>query len=172
MSSTPHRGGTVRLKPTLSVGPRPATHSSASDRKICSKFLIATFFIALEESIEVLQLGLSCAENQFMSSYKKPWTNAIPTWYNEVKNFQYGARTTNAGVVGCTTRRSSCTHFVFIHHWCILEWFKYRLSTVWSENTVNTVESWNEWGILVFCVSVQVDWCNYNQTGHGLLSQL
>uniref|UniRef100_A0A3Q2DQ03 Cysteine rich secretory protein 3 n=1 Tax=Cyprinodon variegatus TaxID=28743 RepID=A0A3Q2DQ03_CYPVA len=57
-------------------------HSSSSSREITS----------------------GCGENLYMSSSKNTWSNAIQTWYNEVKDYRYGVGSTNGGVVGHYTQ--------------------------------------------------------------------
>ncbi|XP_071384854.1 cysteine-rich venom protein-like [Centroberyx affinis] len=45
-----------------------------------------------------------CGENLYMSSYKNTWSNAIQSWYDEVKDWRYGVGSTNGGVVGHFTQ--------------------------------------------------------------------
>ncbi|KAM8846465.1 serotriflin-like [Synchiropus picturatus] len=58
-------------------------HSSSSDRKISTS---------------------DCGENLYMASYKNSWSNAIQSWYNEVKDWRYGVGSINGGVVGHFTQ--------------------------------------------------------------------
>uniref|UniRef100_A0A3B4W967 Serotriflin-like n=1 Tax=Seriola lalandi dorsalis TaxID=1841481 RepID=A0A3B4W967_SERLL len=57
-------------------------HSSASSRAISS----------------------GCGENLYMSSYKNTWSNAIQSWYDEVKDWRYGVGALNGGVIGHYTQ--------------------------------------------------------------------
>uniref|UniRef100_A0A3Q2Q0W7 Cysteine rich secretory protein 2 n=1 Tax=Fundulus heteroclitus TaxID=8078 RepID=A0A3Q2Q0W7_FUNHE len=45
-----------------------------------------------------------CGENLYMASWKNSWSNAIQSWYNEVKDFRYGVGSVNGGVVGHYTQ--------------------------------------------------------------------
>uniref|UniRef100_A0A3Q4N6F0 Cysteine-rich venom protein-like n=1 Tax=Neolamprologus brichardi TaxID=32507 RepID=A0A3Q4N6F0_NEOBR len=45
-----------------------------------------------------------CGENLYYSSFQNTWSNAIQSWYNEVKDFSYGVGSTNGGVVGHYTQ--------------------------------------------------------------------
>uniref|UniRef100_A0A672GNJ0 Cysteine-rich venom protein TEL1-like n=1 Tax=Salarias fasciatus TaxID=181472 RepID=A0A672GNJ0_SALFA len=58
-------------------------HSTPSDREISSS---------------------GCGENLYMSSSRNSWSNAIQSWYDEVKNWRYGVGSVNRGVVGHYTQ--------------------------------------------------------------------
>uniref|UniRef100_A0A7N9AMC4 Cysteine-rich venom protein TEL1-like n=1 Tax=Mastacembelus armatus TaxID=205130 RepID=A0A7N9AMC4_9TELE len=58
-------------------------HSPASSRKISTS---------------------DCGENLYMSSIKNTWSDAIQSWYDEVKNWRYGVGPVNGGVVGHYTQ--------------------------------------------------------------------
>nr|XP_046229013.1 serotriflin-like [Scatophagus argus] len=45
-----------------------------------------------------------CGENLYKSSYKNSWSNAIQSWYDEVKDWRYGVGSINGGVVGHFTQ--------------------------------------------------------------------
>ncbi|XP_061884866.1 serotriflin-like [Entelurus aequoreus] len=45
-----------------------------------------------------------CGENLYMASYKNSWSNAIQSWYDEVKDWRYGMGSVNGGVVGHFTQ--------------------------------------------------------------------
>uniref|UniRef100_A0A3P9DTI4 Cysteine rich secretory protein 2 n=1 Tax=Maylandia zebra TaxID=106582 RepID=A0A3P9DTI4_9CICH len=45
-----------------------------------------------------------CGENLYMSSFQNTWSNAIQSWYDEVKDFSYGVGSINGGVVGHYTQ--------------------------------------------------------------------
>ncbi|XP_022625991.1 cysteine-rich venom protein VAR6-like isoform X4 [Seriola dumerili] len=45
-----------------------------------------------------------CGENLYMSSYKNTWSNAIQSWYDEVKDWRYGVGALNGGVIGHYTQ--------------------------------------------------------------------
>lgn len=50
-----------------------------------------------------LNVASGCGENLY-SSFQNTWSNAIQSWYDEVKNFSYGVGSTNGGVVGHYTQ--------------------------------------------------------------------
>ncbi|AWP20181.1 putative cysteine-rich venom protein-like isoform 2 [Scophthalmus maximus] len=45
-----------------------------------------------------------CGENLYMSSYQSSWSDAIQSWYDEVKDWRYGMGSVNGGVVGHYTQ--------------------------------------------------------------------
>uniref|UniRef100_A0A8C5E1M9 SCP domain-containing protein n=1 Tax=Gouania willdenowi TaxID=441366 RepID=A0A8C5E1M9_GOUWI len=45
-----------------------------------------------------------CGENIYMSSKKDTWSEAIQSWYDEVKNWRYGVGSVNGGEVGHFTQ--------------------------------------------------------------------
>ncbi|TNN28512.1 Cysteine-rich venom protein TEL1 [Liparis tanakae] len=45
-----------------------------------------------------------CGENLYMSSVQNPWSDAVQSWYDEVKDWRYGVGSTNGGVVGHFTQ--------------------------------------------------------------------
>ncbi|XP_059211491.1 cysteine-rich venom protein TEL1-like [Centropristis striata] len=45
-----------------------------------------------------------CGENLYMSSFENSWSNAIQSWYDEIKDWRYGVGSTNGGVVGHFTQ--------------------------------------------------------------------
>ena len=45
-----------------------------------------------------------CGENLYMSSNKKSWSDAIQSWFDEVKDFQYGVGSINGKDVGHYTQ--------------------------------------------------------------------
>uniref|UniRef100_A0A8C2X161 ShKT domain-containing protein n=1 Tax=Cyclopterus lumpus TaxID=8103 RepID=A0A8C2X161_CYCLU len=45
-----------------------------------------------------------CGENLYMSSFKNTWSNAVQSWYDEVKDWRYGVGSTNGGIVGHFTQ--------------------------------------------------------------------
>ncbi|XP_054618167.1 serotriflin-like [Dunckerocampus dactyliophorus] len=45
-----------------------------------------------------------CGENLYMASHKNTWSNAIQSWYDEVKDWRYGMGSVNGGVVGHFTQ--------------------------------------------------------------------
>uniref|UniRef100_A0A8C6TXF1 ShKT domain-containing protein n=1 Tax=Neogobius melanostomus TaxID=47308 RepID=A0A8C6TXF1_9GOBI len=45
-----------------------------------------------------------CGENLYMASYKNSWSNAIQSWYDEVKDYEYGVGSINEGVIGHYTQ--------------------------------------------------------------------
>ncbi|XP_028296100.1 cysteine-rich venom protein latisemin-like [Gouania willdenowi] len=49
-------------------------------------------------------LSSGCGENIYMSSKKDTWSEAIQSWYDEVKNWRYGVGSVNGGEVGHFTQ--------------------------------------------------------------------
>ncbi|KAL2082683.1 hypothetical protein ACEWY4_022501 [Coilia grayii] len=45
-----------------------------------------------------------CGENLYMSSVKNPWSDAVKSWHDEVRNFQHGVGSINGRVVGHYTQ--------------------------------------------------------------------
>ncbi|KAM4600976.1 cysteine-rich venom protein-like [Polymixia lowei] len=45
-----------------------------------------------------------CGENLYMSSYKNTWSNAIQSWYDEVKDWRYGVGAINKEMIGHFTQ--------------------------------------------------------------------
>lgn len=52
----------------------------------------------------LLSAASGCGENLYMSSSKRTWSVAIQAWYDEVKDWRYGAGSVNGGVVGHFTQ--------------------------------------------------------------------
>ena len=47
---------------------------------------------------------MGCGENLYMASFKDTWSNAIQSWYNEVRDYRYGVGSINGGVIGHYTQ--------------------------------------------------------------------
>ncbi|XP_048106562.1 cysteine-rich venom protein Cau1-like isoform X2 [Alosa alosa] len=50
------------------------------------------------------QNASGCGENLYMASFKNSWSNAIQSWYDEVKDFKYGVGSINGRIVGHYTQ--------------------------------------------------------------------
>ncbi|XP_062406985.1 serotriflin-like isoform X1 [Sardina pilchardus] len=76
--------------------------------------------------------GRPCGENLYMASNNNSWSNAIQTWYDEVKDFKFGTGSINGATVGHYTQvvayrsdqlgcgRASCpgSKYFYVCHYC------------------------------------------------------